>query len=45
MITPCPKPLQYAALSTTMSPVTHTADVAVNSAVTNEAAPAAEFAG
>ena len=33
-ITNCPKGLQYVAVSTTTRPVTHTADVAVNSAVT-----------
>ena len=34
----CPNPLQYAALDSTTSPVTQTAEVAVKSAVTNGAA-------
>lgn len=31
-ITVCPNPLQWVAVSTTVSPVTHTAEVAVNAA-------------
>ncbi len=38
-ITPSPNPLQYVPVSTTTRPVTHTAEVEVNRAVTNPVAP------
>tara|TARA_B100001750_G_scaffold190088_1_gene160154 strand:- start:838 stop:1161 length:324 start_codon:yes stop_codon:yes gene_type:complete len=37
VITSCPKPVQYVAVSTTTSPVTHAADVAVKNATSRGA--------
>ena len=42
--TACPNPLQYSPLGTTTNPVTQTADVAVNSALTKDAPPASTLA-